>query len=81
MEDDAKELDVPVEKVEKLVRKIKQDVVNTIAILYDQYHAYDPNEFKDKSEVKAEEDTFSALNKLMKSANGKDRGMMQIIIC
>lgn len=41
---------IPSEQLEKLVTKIKNTVVHTLMIMYDQKHVYDPNEFVDPDE-------------------------------
>jgi hypothetical protein len=48
---------VPVEKLEKIVNKIKNLIIHNMTLMYDLSHKYDPEEFnkKDNDDIEIEE--------------------------
>jgi hypothetical protein len=41
---------IPIEKLEKIVNKIKHIIIHNMTLMYDLSHSYDPTEFDDKEE-------------------------------
>jgi hypothetical protein len=41
---------IPVEKLEKIVNKIKNGIIHNMTLMYDLSHKYDPDEFAEKEE-------------------------------
>lgn len=46
---------IPVEKLEKLVNKIKNGIIHNMTLMYDLSHEYDPEEFKEKEDIVVDE--------------------------